>query len=463
VKFIVFTIFSVASILGQSFAVSYSLEQLVDSSYAFSGDVKNSTITMEQSYNKNKEIRSRLFPKIVVHGNFTRNMRSYNRFSDESDFSFSSELNGGFSGGSDWGDRYLASLLDERFDMISFGAKRNSAEIGVSVIQPIFHGANGMIDYKISKVESSLLVCHWQEVRMLVKTAIAKQYYQCQLSLKRSQILEKMNDIAQESHSVVKSSFRAGESLPYDTLISFMESVKAEEALFESRQRNALVLYTLQKESGVKQDSGFSVDDSFPILTYELSYETALDRLNQTNKQITTLRGEHDRSLLMIEKAKQQFRPNLQVGADFLRTSHFTVPGAFSMEPERRVYVDFSYDLLATGTRWFSLAQAKQNEQVVQNRLDDTLRERQLELKRCWEDWVMVKARLDRVHSAMEIGKQGIETALEQYRNGVLLRSSLYEIQRKSLELEMSYLDLIYRNNMAVIEIRLLTADYLYN
>lgn len=463
---IIFVLLFTFQCFSESQSTVFTFEELVDSAYKYSGIVQNSTIELDKSYNKTKEIRSSLFPTVSLFGNAGRYFRSYDHYYNDSWLSFveryKSDGNFGQGFGST-GDLYLSHLLDQSVQNRSFAPKNRYMEFGISINQPILLQGRGVSDIKLSKVESSLLVCHWQEVRMHVKTDIAKLYFAYLRTQNYASLDKKIILSTEEKHRIATASYNNGESLAIDTLSTFLDLAQAQDNLAETERNHRDAEQALKRATGISSEAPFAIDTELSPLTYDIPYEDALQKLTETNKQITTLRGEQDLASLLVERSRKSFLPRMSIGADISRLSDFNEYSAIDLQPERTVHLDFSYDLTTAGKRWFNLLQAKQHEEIVKNSLNDMIRDRTNELKKQWSEWETTKQRLARLEQAIEAAENYTKLSSIQFTNGTLARSKQNEISLKTYELKKSYIDLVCKHNCLVIDIRLLTADYIYN
>lgn len=444
----------------------YTLSELVELAFKESGYVKNSDLSLEESIVKRNFLRSTLLPQVNITSRAAHFGKSYDPYSLERD-------------AVDISDQYTARSreifrIPDPQDLIitditgdyanrSFAPKENAVELGLSIEQPLFQQGKVLTSMRMNKMESSMLICQWQDEHMRLKSIVSKYYYNYLLMKQKQEIISSFKSFSEQKHEILVHSFKAGECLTIDTLESYLSVSHYDEQFLEAEQELFLAQLALTRLTGISDSDTFTVSGELTPLVYNMEFDTALIRIVEQNKVITKLRGETELAELGIEMAKREYLPEVSVGVNFNRLSHFNDHDYFSLEPERQIYLGMTYNLFSSGKRYFNVRQRQINKEMTQNRLDESIRELQIKLKEIWGVRSVRKKKLDRSKSTITAAEEGYRIAKELFENGVIPITRLHEIEETFLQAKLNYVKHIYDYNCSVIELRLLTADYLYN
>ncbi len=448
-------------------AQAYTINELVDSAYAHSGLVKNADLMLDQNRNEYKEIRSNFFPDVDLFANGTHHFRTYDPYQSElNSSSYSSTYESesySISRRPDVQDQIITSMLDKYSADRSFAPKMGALEFGISIEQPIFQQGKVLTQLKINKVEGSVMVCHWQDMRMQVKASVNLHYYSLLLAREKVNVMKSFLSLNEKKRDITRTLYMLGEVLVLDTLTTYLDIVQAEEELFRVEQNENLAELSLKRLIGADSLDTLPVSGELIPLQYEVSYDSAIALVIAQNKKITHLRGEHDLSSLKTELLKREYLPEVYAGVDLSRLSHFDDRSNIALEPERKIYVEVRYPLFTSGKRHFAVLQAEQQEEIVENNLDEMIQALLNDLEKRWQEMDAEKLRMERNSTARSVAEEAYSIAKLQYSNGDLSLIEFGEYEQRLLTANLNYIESVFRFNCAIVEIRLLTADYLYN
>jgi len=442
---------------------AYNLTDLIDSAFLHSGFVQNADIMMEKNRNEYKEIRSELFPEINLFANGRHYSQTYDPYQFEpgtpsytAQYIYESWLH-------DPKDLVITNMLDSYSADRSFAPKKGSVELGVSIEQPIFQQGKVFTQLRMNKVVGSVLVCHWQDMRMQVKAAVTRHFYSLLLAREKVRVMNGYVSLNEKKREIVLSLYSSGEVLSLDTLSSFLDIIQAEEQLFGIEQNESLAELSLKRLIGADSLDTLPVEGELLPLEYSVSYDSAVALVVDQNKIITHLRGEQDLAALNTEMEKREYFPEVFAGINLSRLSHFEDRSNFLLEPERQIYLSVRYPLFTSGKRHFSVLQAEQQEEIVDNDLDETIKSLLNDLKKRWQEKNAEELRMERNRAARRVAEEAYSIATLQFSNGDLSLIEYGEYEQRLLSANLNYIESVYRFNCVIIELRLLTADYLYN
>lgn len=444
----------------------YTLEDLVELAFRESGYVKNSDLSLEESIVKRNILRSSLLPQINIHGRTTHYGKSYDPYSLEGERigvsnQYVKESREMFRL-PDAQDLIITDIADT-YTGRSFAPKENAIDLGLSIEQPLFQQGKILTEMRMNKMESSMLICHWQDEHMRLKSIVSKYYYRYLLMKQKQEIISSFKSFSEKKHELLTLSFNAGECLTIDTLESYLAVSHYEEQLLEAKQELFLAQLALTRLTGIDAGDTLSVSGELTPLFYEIDYDTALNRIVDENKIITQLRGETELAELDIEMTKREYLPEISMGINLNRLSHFNEREYFSLDPERQIYLGMKYNLFSSGKRHFKVRQKQIHKEISQNKLDESIRELQIKLKEIWGVRNVRQKKMERSKSTISAAEEGFRIAKELFENGLIPITRLHEIEKTFLQAKLNYVKHIYNYNCSVIELRLLTADYLYN
>lgn len=445
---------------------TYTLDELIDSSMNHSGTIRNSDILLEQSNVYTKQLRSTLLPQVTIFGRGQVYGESYDRYSQENQELISesyvktAEETTGYINEN---DLILANLIDQQNQSFSMAPKNYGVEFGFSIKQPILQQGKVSTDIKISKINSSKTICNWQAARMELKANTTRLFYDLQVMNTRRSVTEAFYRDSEKQHIICRSEFQQGTRLELDTLASYLYVEKVREELEEIIQDQNLSILRLKKATGISDEEDVTIEGELTPVQYLVPYDSAVVHLKQYNKKITILNGEFDQAELQIERARRDYLPSIDAGIDFNYLSHFNDADYFSLEPERQLYLNVKYDLVRSGFRYYQLMMAQQNKEIIENRRKDVIRDLEDELKKYWNKWELLTQRLKRNEIVLSTAKKGISIAQLKYKEGDISFSELAIFNRHFLDAQQTNIDIIYQINMVIIDIRSITADFLYN
>lgn len=446
---------------------AYTLNELIDAAFRSSGEVQNSDIQAELNKNEYKSIRSLMFPRIYLDADYTYFMKSYDRYADESDFkgytSTYEDESITIPRYPDKQDLIITDMLDDNLYNRSFAPKKNALELGISIEQPIFKQGKVITALRQNKTAGSVLVCNWQKSHMEVKAMVSRHYFTYLLAYETEQIMNTFLHFREKKHKDALVLFESGEILSLDTIESYLGILELEEQVLASESRVAEAETVLRKTAGLDSVKDFSIQGELDLMKYSLSLDSMKSLMLTENKEFTHLQGELDLAELGIEMEKRNYLPEVFAGLDVKQMTHFNSGDYFNFEPESRFFLGVRYNLFTSGQRHFDVIEAEYKQRMVLNRMHDLERELLLELKSLWDERELVQERIDRANKTITAAEAGMESATELFSSGVITLQKLNIFEEQLLKARLNYLEAVHAYNLIVVDIRLLTADFLYD
>ena len=440
-----------------------SLSDIVDSTFHNSGLVSNSNLTLENNKLEYKKVRSELMPQISISGNYRYFGQSYDRYGIESDSNATEKYiskSSDISRIPDRQDLIITNIVDQYVFNRPIAPKKNGVEFNLNIYQPIYQQGKVASKLKIIKAVGSRDICDWQLSYMRVKSQVAKEYYNYLLSSKILELYKKELTIKENQHQITKELYVSGNTLETDTMNSYLSLFQAKNKIssLEEKKNNAYI--ALKKLSGIKDS--LVITDSLTVLYYPISYDSAYNSLLEKNKKITKLNGDIEIAKEAIKIERGNFFPTINAGLNLSRISTFNNSDFFYLAPERSLFFNINYNLISFGKRNAGIKLAENNLTMLENKLEDTKKNVAIEFKAKWSLKNKKESELNNYTLAINNSKKLITISQQLYENGNISLDKLNNIEEQLINLKIDYYKKIYEYNSTIIDIRVLTADYIY-
>ncbi|MGM0461331.1 MAG: TolC family protein [Fibrobacterota bacterium] len=453
----------VLSLVFISHAASIGLDEYVDSVYAGSERVTSAQLNQRKWQAKQDAFEREFYPQLYLDGTYAYRPQwsniipgyssesIYDRYLDEADF---------ISGSG----QVISELVDERFYNLFENPPSHMFSLGISFEQPLWFTHTRREDFDILKEQARYSICEWQLVQMKERAKATKLYYRLLLVQNTAAVYSSLVAQRKEYHENMVAQYERGITDPYDTLSSYLEYITAKTDLETQEYEKEKVtrkFIELGNLSGA--DDEIILTDELVPRDYSVPIELMKEQILVENKDL--LQGDITVEMAKTEvrKAEKLFWPEVHWGVRFSRTGYMGRDHDFSFRPDKEVYLGMRYKLFSFGARIEKLNKARYSERIASLLYEAGKREIFGELEDLYAEYRKTMARLQSFETALSAAEQMEELARMRHSDGIISREELEKRRHAVAMQKLKYARAVYQQNIAVIDLRLLLSDYLYD
>lgn len=440
-------------------AATYTLDSLLEVGYKNSHELRSVEEEMQKTDAQLYEYYGKAMPSIDLNANLQHAFDQYSPYSTKTGYSVQELLLS--KNVHDTGSMILGGVLDNMAS--GFSPKDNTANVGLSVKQPLFAQGKVLIGLKIAKLYSRALVCKWLDTKMSVRAAITKTFYTALYAVKTDQIKRNAVVLAEESHRQTVLKFTNGKAAELDTLNShlFRENALIDFQDAQKNTRNAY--YVLTKSAGIEENlDSMRLSGDFPLDTYTISLQNALAALADGNKKIIQMKSSAEIQNLMVKLTKTDFYPIIYCGATVSKITQFNDYAGIKWYDDQKVSVGLTYNIFNGLQRKYKIRQATADAIMFNHAMDLAIKGIQIQTRNAWETMEMNRKRLHQTEGLVTFARKAYDITRKAYDVGT---KTLLDLQQS----ELSYNDALLKNSgarfalhSAVVDLRVLLGEYLW-
>jgi len=401
-------------------------------------------LQMKKSKEAVDEAKRKMLPTIGLSGNYSYAITPYNPMSSMiTGANSSSFING-----------------------LNISVPPNNISGGIEIRQTFFAQNKLRYSLEYAQVLGRGLICHWQDVRMKVKANITKLYYSALIVQKQTQIEKQSRDIAESRHAHTVLRFNSHVLSEIDTLNSFVDFSSAAIRYAEIQRNEREIYRAVAVAAGISENpDSLVLRDTLSILDYRFDYNILELHCLAENKDLRLLANEVDLAEIRLKITKGDYFPIFYGGLSFNRTAQFESPKSFdeiSVEPDRKLYFGFSYDVTTFGQRKLRVKQSEYDVKIAKHNYENKKEQLLLELKSNFEAINEEYAKVEEGKRILDAAQKALVLAQNRYKDGLISQTEMDIFEQRFRQSGIVYLSAISRYNSALIDLRIMGADYLY-
>jgi len=428
----------------KTFSAQYSLSELVDSAYRHSHLLAIADLQMKKSKEAVDEAKRKMLPTIGLSGNYSYAITPYN------------PMSGILSGTG-------ASSLMNGFDI---SIPPNNVSGGIEMRQTFFAQTKLRYSLEYAQVLGRGLICRWQDVRMRVKANMTKLYYSALIIQEQTQIEKQSREIAQSRHAHTVLRFNSHVLSEIDTLNSFVDFSSATIRYAEILRNKREIYRNIAVAAGITESpDSIILSDTLSISDYQFDYNILELHFLAENKELRLLANEVDLAEISLKITKGDYFPTVYGGLSLNRTAQFENPrnfNGFLIEPDRKLYLGFSYDVTTFGQRKLRVKQSEYDLKIANHNYENKKEQLLLELKSNFEAINEEYAKVEEGKRILDAAQKALVLAQNRYKDGLISQTEMDIFEQRFRQSGIVYLSAISRYNSALIDLRIMGADYLY-
>jgi|GEM_PF-2003769 len=455
----------------KTFSAEHSLVELVDSAYKHSHLLAIADLQMKKSKEAVDEAKRKMLPTVALNGNYSYAVTSYNPMSNMLDGqmpSFTKMYNDLIPENRSFkvGDTLITGMLDYLINGFSNPGPPNSISGGIELRQMFFAQNKLRYSLEYAQVLGRGLICHWQDVRMKVKANMTKLYYSALIVQEQTQIEKQSRDIAQSRHEHTVLRFNSHVLSEIDTLNSFIDFSSAVIRCAEIQRNKREIYRMIAVAAGIEENpDSMILSDTLSISDYQFDYNILEMHFLSENKDLRLLANEVDLAEIRLKITKGDYFPTVYGGLSLNRTAQFENPKNFDgvlVEPDRKLYLGFSYDVTTFGQRKLRVKQSEYDLKIAKHNYENKKEQLLLELKSNFESIKEEYAKVEEGKKILDAAQKALALAQNRYKDGLISQTEMDISEQRFRQSGIVYLSAISRYNSALIDLRIMGADYLY-
>ncbi|MDR0304184.1 MAG: TolC family protein [Chitinispirillales bacterium] len=453
-----------------AFAADYSLNELVDSAYKHSHLLSIADLQIEKNKEFVDESKRHLLPAVTFTGNYNYAITPYNsmaKITDESPASFTEfykkEIAGNFPYKA--GDTLITGMLDYLISGFSEITPRNTISGGIDLRQTFFAQNKFRHSINYARIQGRALICYWQDVRMKVKADMTKLYYSALIAKEQTLIEKQSRDIAESRHNQTVLLFNSHILSEIDTLNSFVDFSSSAIRLAESQRHNREIYHTIALSAGISNSDSITLSDTLSISGYRFDYDVLQQHFLEENKDLRLLANEVDLAEIRAAMAKDDYYPIIYGGISLNKVAQFDNLNKFddfSFEPDRKLYLGISYDITTFGRRRLKVKQSEYDLKIAKHNYENKKEQLLIQLKSNFEAINEEYAKVEESKKILDASQKALVLAQNRFSDGLISQMEMDIFEQRFRQSGLVYLSAVLRYNSALIDLRIMGADYLY-
>lgn len=443
-------------------AQDLNLQDFLEMSYFSSERINVAKLEQKKRMAVLEERKGDFLPQLKAKTNYAWIPKSASMLSISDDYSFH-EIFKATSQHASNSDTLLSYMMDGVISGLSSGTSNHSLSMGLEITQTIWAQGKIRKAYEVARLEGRAAICDWQEAQMNVKAEGTRLFYSTLLAEQFLRIAEKRLKRAQERHQKSVELFGFNMTSQLDTLNTFLGITNATSAVRTSKNSVSNLKKRMKSMAHMEIDEdsinlvGELKPDEFSI-PYDLMEEQTLIE----NKVLTKLSSIKEISEIGVEMAKASYLPTIYSGITLSRVARFGKLADFDLQPDRQVFIGAEIELFSFNRRLARLKQAEYDMRISRQHFEEQEREILLMLKRAYDTFEEHKEGLSNYRVAFESAQIAMGIAEERYDRGQMSLLDLQDQEDLLLESEYALASAIFAHNSALIDLRLIIADYIY-
>lgn len=450
------------------FSEPYTLEQLIDSGFENSREIKMVEEEISKADAQIWEYKAKAFPVIDFSANYQYALKQYSPLSFGnmgSGMSITQLLaQNGITPDSEPGEYIIAGAFDALMQGMSEASKpkKNLVSLGLTLQQPLFAQGKVSIGLKIATIYSRSLLCKLQDKQMAVKADITKLFYAALLAQNNETVKQNAVNLAQEAHKIATARFSYGKGTELDTLNTRLFLVKSEMEYQDAQKQRKMALDALIKKTGISAPlEEFHISGDFPRIDYNIELEQAFQRLHKENKKIIQLNAAEEIQKHQVKLVKSDYYPIVYCGGSINKISQFNADdNDIAWHNDQKLFVGINYTLFSAGQRYQRIRQTQSDLRSFQQVKAQTVEQLELATRNVWEELQTARKRLALTQSVLTMAEKGHIISKKAYEVGQI---TLYDFQKSEQELNDAHVKFngaLFAFHSTVVDMKLLLAEY---
>ncbi|MGM0442655.1 MAG: TolC family protein [Fibrobacterota bacterium] len=439
-----------------------TLEAYIDSVYAHSPAIQAASLKQREWQARREAFRRSLYPQVVIDGEYRHMGQWQNRIPGYEHRSMYNEYVSHASYISESG-RLLSQLMDRRFRTLTEDGPDNLLLMNLRIEQILPIQDSRLDELRSIETETRYRICEWQHVQMQEKLRATKLFYTLLLADRRIAILRKRLGNERAAHTECVALFSKGLRDEYDTLKSYLgrADIAAELAREKSARRNTAHRFVSLADLAVSPDSARAEGELSPQ-KYEIPYDLLKEKTLHDNKRIRKVEIARDIAGHRLAGVRKERFPTVSAGLDFTRNVYFDAPKNAFSRPDKSAFIKMNWPLFTFGSRRENVTVHRLQKRTAQLELERVREEVLLDLRQAWLEYQQSTAALKEYEAAVAAAEKARAVATRRSSAGLIPPRELQRMEESVMEHRLSRAEAMYRQNMAVVRIRLIVADYLY-
>lgn len=409
-----------------------------------------------------EERKGDFLPVMKATSNYTWNPTAPSMISSPEGFSLQQMYES--SGGYNTEVSKFAGLLDGVVTGVnSSDNAQHTLALGLEVTQTIWAQGRVRKAYEIARLEGRAAICDWQEAQMSVKAEATRLFYQALLAISFVEIAEKRLARSQERHTKSTELFAMNMNSRLDTLNSFVAVSNAEISLLNSK--NSLTSVKKRMVSMAHMDlplDSLSFAGELKPMKYDVPYDLMEEQTLTENKILTKLSSIKEISELSVEIAKGAYYPIIYSGVSIGGVSRFGKSAEFDLQGDRKLFLGAEVELYSFNRRIARIRQAEYDMRIARKRFDEQEREILLLLDNAYTRYKELKEGLETYELSLKSAEVAMEISQQRFAQGQMSALEMESQEDLLLQSEYNLASAIFAHNSALIDLRLIIADYIY-
>jgi outer membrane protein TolC len=177
------------------------------------------------------------------------------------------------------------------------------------------------------------------------------------------------------------------------------------------------------------------------------------------------LANEVDLAQLRTKIAKGDYFPTVYGGLSLNRTAQFDEFknfDGFSFVPDRKLYLGVSYDITTYGQRKLKLKQSEYNLKIAEHNYENKKEQLLIQLKSNFEAINEEYAKVEESKKILDAAQKALVLAQNRFKSGLISQTEIDIFEQRYRQSGLVYLSAVSQYNSALIDLRIMGADYLY-
>ncbi len=462
----IYGLLSLLTVASASFGVTYTLEALLELGFAHSREIKIVEEEMKKTEAQVKEYYGMAFPKLDFNSYYQYAPNQFNPLStgeDTEDMSITQLLGDNLvDPASEPGAYILGGIFDGMMGGLT--PKKHLANLELSLTQPLFSQGKVVTGLKIAKLYNRVLLCKWQDVKMQVKANISRLFYSGLLAEKNNEIQSNAITLAEEGHRLAVLRYNSGKGTELDTLNTRLNLESSRIAYQEAIKGRNMALDALKKSVGLTDNlEDITLSGDFPEDDYSINLDKAIKYVQSENKNVIQLNVSREIQHKLVKIAKSDYLPLVYCGAAAGWTTQFNRDEDVIWQDDQKVFIGMSYNLFSGLQRHQKIKQAKNNARTMEENRELAIEGLELATRNAWEGLETSRKKLAQAKSMVALAEKAYNVSKKAYELGGVTLLDFQDSEQKVNGARIAYNAALFEFFNAVVDMRLLMGDYLYD
>jgi len=328
----------------------------------------------------------------------------------------------------------------------------------IILIQPIFNGFSSVIGYKKAKIEENISLENTKIIQNEIAFNVASSFLYV-FYLRKNIILRKENiSLLEESSQLAKNKLNVG-NISYKRYYNILSKVK-NEFLNLSKDQLKLNEEITKLKDFLKIKEITNLEES--IIDSDITYETALDKLNKHNPQLKSLNYKIKANAYDIKSNYSNLSPEISIALAYEKqnNSYYFSNNDIS---NRSAYLNVTIPIFQSGNEYNNILKSNKEEEILTLNKNLILEDLVKNLK---QEFNKIQSLYDSENILSNIivsSKKGLQLAQEQFKTNYISKIDLFLQKSVLMDLLIEENSIKIKKNISIFKIKELIGYYSIN